>query len=86
MNRFFAQVQREASYKVIGTDYANFAVVFSCSSFLNLVHGQVVWILTRTRFPPQSVLDQAYAVLKANDLSTHYLATTDNEGCPLEFF
>lgn len=77
-------VQTESNYLILDTDYESFAVVFSCSSFLHLVNGKIVWILSRSRFPPQSVLDRAYDIMKINGLSTTYLATTDNTGCPDE--
>lgn len=75
-------VQSESNYLILDTDYDNFAVVFSCSSFLNLVNGKIVWILSRTRFPPQNILERAYEIMRINELSTNYLATTDNTGCP----
>ncbi|CRK89848.1 CLUMA_CG003458, isoform A [Clunio marinus] len=76
--------QTEANYNVLDTDYQSYAVVYSCNSFLSLVNGRIVWILTRTRFPSQAVIDKAYQVMRSNGLSTSYLASTDNTDCPDE--
>lgn len=77
-------VQGGANYNVLDTDYDSYAVVFSCNSFLGLVNGQVVWILSRQRFPPRALLDRAHEVMKENGLSLTFLATTDNNDCPDE--
>lgn len=80
----FPNIPGEANYEVLDTDYETFAVVYTCSRFLGLFHGKVVWILSRVRFPPQSLLDHAFDVIRANGLSTSYLATTDQTDCPGE--
>lgn len=77
-------VRAESNYHILDTDYETFAVVYSCTSILNLVNGKIVWILSRTRFPSQSILDRAYDIIRINGLSTSFLATTDNSDCPDE--
>lgn len=62
----------------------NYAVVFACRNFLGLMNGKIVWIMSRDRYPSQYVLDRAYEVMRANDLSTALLATTNNDDCDEE--
>lgn len=45
---------------------------------------EVVWILTRERFPSKSILDTADKILEVNKISKAYLATTDHSNCPAE--
>lgn len=45
---------------------------------------EVVWILTRDRFPSKSIIDTADKILEANKISKAYLATTDHNNCPAE--
>ncbi|CAO1373815.1 unnamed protein product [Diamesa tonsa] len=79
-----APFQVEAGYNILYTDYDNLAVVFSCNSFANLINGQVVWILTRERFPSKDILDKADSILASNKISKAYLANTDHTNCPAE--
>lgn len=78
----FVLVQREANYNVLYTDYDELAVVYSCSSFFGFVNAKVVWILSRTRFPSQYVIEKAHSILEENGLSTTFLSSTDNSKCP----
>ncbi|KAG5675507.1 hypothetical protein PVAND_005403 [Polypedilum vanderplanki] len=74
----------EADYNVLYTDYNDFAVVYSCTSFLGLINAKSVWILSRSRFPSQYIIDKAYEVLRDNDISTLFLSQTDQKDCPEE--
>jgi lipocalin len=53
-----------ADYRVMDTDYENYALVYACNDiFLGKV--DLVWILTRAQNPEQKYIDQALATLKA---------------------
>ncbi|XP_077295529.1 apolipoprotein D-like [Arctopsyche grandis] len=67
---------RAAPYWVLDTDYDNYAVVYSCTEFL-FFHTDNVWILTRSPVPDQTIVDQAYSVMKDNGLKTSLLIPTD---------
>lgn len=70
-----------APYWVIGTDYQNYAVVFSCADFGGLFNTRNVWILTRERHPPQNVIQTAYDVLDSKGITRSFLTKTDQSGC-----
>ena len=38
----------ESSYQVIGSDYANYAVIYGCDSWFGFIHTQRSWLLSRT--------------------------------------
>ena len=51
-------------YRVIDTDYENFALVYSCSSYY-VAKSEYIWVLTRERNPDASVIYNALQTLKA---------------------
>jgi apolipoprotein D and lipocalin family protein len=73
-------VQIDSNYWVLGTDYENYSVVYSCTDIL-FAKGEVVWILMRQRFPPQDSIEKAYAILKENGLSTAFLKKVNQKDC-----
>ncbi|XP_026478685.1 apolipoprotein D-like [Ctenocephalides felis] len=76
-------VSNSGKYWVLGTDYENYAVVWSCSSAAYL-NGQFAWILARERKPSEEILEKAYAVIEQNNLSKFYLMKTNQDDCPEE--
>jgi apolipoprotein D and lipocalin family protein len=78
----YFSVRAEANYNVLFTDYDQFAVVYSCSGFLGLINAKSVWILSRTRIASPQVIEKAYEVLRQNQISTAFLAETDQRNCP----
>ncbi|XP_059482557.1 apolipoprotein D-like [Neocloeon triangulifer] len=75
----YAETGIPADYWVLGTDYVNFAVVWSCR-----VEGtdslRLSWILSRERQASNETLQLAYEVVRANNLTEVY-KTTDQENC-----
>jgi apolipoprotein D and lipocalin family protein len=53
-----------ADYRVMDTDYENYALVYACNNVF-LAKVDFVWILTREQHPKQEYIDQALATLKA---------------------
>ncbi|CAK1601707.1 unnamed protein product [Parnassius mnemosyne] len=73
-----------APYWVIDTDYDNYAVVWGCIEFGNVIHGRNAWILTRQRNPPASVLKKAYEAIKDNRIDQSHFLKTDQTNCIIE--
>lgn len=70
-----------APYWVIGTDYQNYAVVYSCASFGGFFNTRNVWILTRQRHPPHNVIQTAHDILDTKGITRSFLIKTDQTGC-----
>ena len=51
-------------YKVLGTDYDNYTVIYGCTGLANLYNIEYVWILTRDQNPSDDVIDQALDVVR----------------------
>lgn len=68
-------------YWILGTDYQNYAVVWSCSEWAGFASTRMVWILTRDKFPSKEVVTVAYDLLDFNGISKSFLMKTDHEGC-----
>ena len=51
-------------YKVLGTDYDNYTVIYTCNGFLGMYNIEYVWILTRDTNPSDDVLNTAMDVVR----------------------
>ncbi|PSN36978.1 Apolipoprotein D [Blattella germanica] len=71
----------DAPYWVIGTDYDNYAVVWSCSNF-GLFSTRNAWILTRSKTPSLDIMEKAYSVVDKHGISRAYFIRTDQKNCP----
>ncbi|XP_069672058.1 apolipoprotein D-like [Periplaneta americana] len=71
----------DAPYWVLGTDYDNYAVVWSCTNF-GIFSTRNAWILTRSRHPTLDVMEQAYSVVDKHGISRAYFIRTDQKNCP----
>ncbi|XP_004531465.1 apolipoprotein D [Ceratitis capitata] len=76
----FASLAGDAPYWVLGTDYANYAVVYSCKNLV-LARSENVWILARERNPDEDIVKAAQDVLVANKVSLAPLIVTDQTDC-----
>ncbi|KAK4029633.1 apolipoprotein D [Daphnia magna] len=70
-----------ANYWVLGTDYDNYAVVWSCTG-LGPIRLSFAWILTRDQEPASTVIDEALAVFNAKGINTAPLKVTNQKNCP----
>ena len=48
------------NYRVLATDYLNFAIVYDCLDIFGLFKAESLWFLTRSQFPDQSLVDDGY--------------------------
>ena len=52
--------QTRPNYRVLATDYQNYAIVYDCVNYLGLFKAESLWLLTRAQFPDQEIVDDAY--------------------------
>ena len=52
--------QTRPNYRVLATDYDNFAIVYDCVDFLGLAKAESLWFLTREEFPDQNLVDEGF--------------------------
>jgi len=64
-------------YRVLATDYETFSIEYSCKDTKIIRRNEVIWIYTRDKKPPRSVLKRAYKSLKVLGLSGWKLKKTD---------
>ncbi|XP_014601794.1 PREDICTED: uncharacterized protein LOC106785667 [Polistes canadensis] len=74
----------DAPYWVLGTDYKNYAVVWSCRNY-GIFNAKIVWILARERSPSVVVMQDAYQVLDRNRISRAYFIRTDQRNCTVTY-
>ncbi|KAL5281896.1 hypothetical protein ACFFRR_005291 [Megaselia abdita] len=73
---------RRPNYYILGTDYNNYAIIFSCREMgIRNSHIEMLWILTRKRKPSRQIISEAFEVIDANSLSRSSLAKTEQENC-----
>uniref|UniRef100_A0A1A9VZK5 Lipocalin/cytosolic fatty-acid binding domain-containing protein n=1 Tax=Glossina brevipalpis TaxID=37001 RepID=A0A1A9VZK5_9MUSC len=73
-----------SDYVILGTDYDNWSVVYSCKSFTSLMHTEMVWILTRQRQPTIDAVKDAKRIMSNNDVSVKFLVSMNQTNCPDE--
>ena len=70
----------EANYRVVDTDYENYAIVYDCSPF-PVIKKESLWLLTRKQWPDQSLVSWAYRRMRSLGLPVDKLARTSQTGC-----
>jgi len=69
------------NYNIIGTDYDNFALVYSCRAARNK-KLESLYVLTRDRQPSQEIVDQALAGIESQGIDTTRLVQNVQTDCP----
>jgi len=64
-------------YRVLATDYTNFAVEYSCSDTSLMSRKENIWILTRKKRPSKRVMRKAKRAMRALGINFNKLARTD---------
>ena len=54
----------ECDYRVLDTDYKEYAIVYSCMNILGIARREYVWILTRDIEPKKELFDHTLKVLR----------------------
>ncbi|XP_073825554.1 apolipoprotein D-like [Musca autumnalis] len=79
---FRNQEVNEPNYLILGTDYDNWVVVYSCKNISSFAHSKIIWILSRQRQPSEEAIQAAKQVIKDNNLSEDFLMTSTQTDCP----
>merc|ERR1711997_395403 len=69
------------NYRVLATDYLNYAIVYDCLDILNIFKAESLWLLTRSQFPDQDTVDQGYEMMREWNLPVSSLKVTNQTGC-----
>ena len=57
---FISVEATRANYRVLATDYDNFAIVYDCVDILGVAKAESMWFLTRDQFPDQNIVDDGF--------------------------
>merc|ERR1712045_13452 len=69
------------NYRVLSTDYQNFAIVYDCLDIFGIFKAESLWFLTRDQFPAQELIDEGYKMMTDWSLPVDSLSVTDRSGC-----
>ncbi|XP_037693783.1 apolipoprotein D [Choloepus didactylus] len=78
----FFWLMPSAPYWVLATDYENYALVYSCTTFVWLFHLDYIWILGRQRFLPPETVTNLKDILTSNNIDIEKMTITDQVNCP----
>lgn len=68
-------------YRILGTDYDSYAVLYSCSD-LGFLHADLLWVLSRTKELPVTARVQVYSILNVLNIDPSRLTLTKHQKCP----
>ncbi|XP_049773135.1 apolipoprotein D-like [Schistocerca cancellata] len=72
----FPDINASGAVTILGSDYDNYAVAWSCKKILGIFHYKYSWLLSREKSPSKEVINKMKAVLKSNNLSTLFYIKT----------
>lgn len=75
-------VMPASPYWVVATDYENYALVYSCTSFFWLFHVDYAWIRSRTPQLHPETVEHLKSVLRSYRIQTGMMLPTDQMNCP----
>jgi len=75
-----ANAGTEANYKVVDTDYDNYAIVYDCSPKL-VAKKESLWLLTRKQIPNPKLVKWAYKRMRTLGLPVGSLRKTPQNNC-----
>ncbi|KAM6223936.1 apolipoprotein D [Rhynchocyon petersi] len=78
----FFWLMPSAPYWVLATDYENYGLVYSCTSFIGLFHLEFAWILAREPQLPQETVGYLKDILTSNNIAVDKMTITDQVNCP----
>ncbi|XP_001511412.2 apolipoprotein D [Ornithorhynchus anatinus] len=78
----FFWLMPSAPYWVLSTDYDNYSLVYSCTTYIWLFHVDYAWILARNPHLPQTTVKYLKNILTSYNIETEKMKATDQENCP----
>uniref|UniRef100_A0A2I2YLV1 Apolipoprotein D n=1 Tax=Gorilla gorilla gorilla TaxID=9595 RepID=A0A2I2YLV1_GORGO len=78
----FSWFMPSAPYWILATDYENYALVYSCTSVIQLFHVDFAWILARNPNLPPETVDSLKNILTSNNIDVKKMTVTDQVNCP----
>ncbi|XP_054257812.1 apolipoprotein D-like [Macrosteles quadrilineatus] len=69
------------NYKVLGTDYDSFALLYSCSD-MGILHADLLWVLARAKELPVTSRVQVYDIMSTLNIDPARLTLTKHNKCP----
>ncbi|KAG6924334.1 apolipoprotein D [Chelydra serpentina] len=77
-------VMPSGPYWVLSTDYENYTLVYSCTTFIWLFHVEYAWILSRTPQLQPETVERLKNLLRSYKIDTEKMRPTDQMNCPPE--
>ncbi|XP_051005688.1 apolipoprotein D [Acomys russatus] len=78
----FFELMPPSPYWILATDYENYALVYSCTTFLGLFHLEYVWILGRNPYLAPETVTKLKDILTSDQIDISKMTTTDQVNCP----
>ncbi|KAL7042829.1 hypothetical protein ACKWTF_001299 [Chironomus riparius] len=71
-------------YNVLGTDYENYAVLFTCNNYPGYIVGQNVWVMSRNKTLESQYWQNVFSTMINNTLPPNFLKLID-QNCNDQF-
>merc|ERR1711973_557336 len=69
------------NYRVLATDYLNYAIVYDCLDIFGLFKAESLWFLTRSQLPDAKLVDEGYRLMEDWELPVSSLKVTRQTDC-----
>jgi len=76
------RVSEVTNYNVLDTDYTTYTIVYACSPRGQGKKAEFLWILTRQRTPPTTLINTAQQKITNMGISISNMATVKQADCP----
>lgn len=75
--QWFGPEEAKSDFLVLGTDYNNYLVTYSCKQTSSETYQELAWIMSRQRTLPRDFGNQVYKLLWKNNIKREVLRSTD---------
>lgn len=74
---FFGAEPDRSNYWVLGSDYVNYSLVWSCEQLTQTTYNEFAWVLSRNKEMTPEVYAKVYALIAKNNISVDDFRFTD---------